>query len=155
MFWVHSETICQPVYSSSVGWDSTWLILASLYACIWTEQWLLFRSCSILENPRRFTVRVLRSMPTRLRLGFSTCQVLTLIVDVVQYDVEFSYPTVLSSVHRCAYLCSGYEMKMLLKIKADTLKSFQDAWDIFTSFSSWVVKVSKLSNAEPTTHMHT
>lgn len=66
-------------------------------------------------------------MPTRLRLGFSTCQVLTLIVDVVQYDVEFSYPAVFSSVHRCAYLCSGHEMKMLLKIKADSLKSFQDA----------------------------
>lgn len=88
------------IYSSSVGWDTSWLVLASLCACIQTEQWLLLRSCSILENPKRFTVKALRSMPARLRLELSTCQVLIIIpcvcVGVCDCVVEYS------GIHRAA-----------------------------------------------------
>lgn len=90
MFWVHCESNCQPVCSGSAGYDATWLILASLYASTWTEQWLLFRSCSIFENPRRFIVSTRRRMPTTLKTSN-----LSSFISVLFYGVQ--YRTILSA----------------------------------------------------------
>lgn len=92
------------------GSDTTWLILASLYAWVWTGQWLLFRSCSILKNPRRFTVRALRSVPEDFSLSSSNFNCAW----VVQYSMILSAAMPLQFFQGIDVLtlCCGYEMEM-------------------------------------------